>query len=168
MSHPHSVWLRCIDEYLTQLESVADALDGRFAELRLATLDTDVPEVQQQLTEIATSLGELETLVVRRQHLLGRDDAPGVGATIAEKMRTLGGDPHAVSMQQRIGRIGAVIGDLRCRADALFVCGFHLHEMTTDFLRTLIGDRTAEVYERGGPVTGRVPQSRGGIFSQTG
>ena len=65
-------------------------------------------------------------------------DAPQAGLTLNEKLEAVR-DPRARGLQQRCDLISEMMVDINNHALSLFVCQFHLANLTDDVVRLMAG-----------------------------
>ncbi|HBJ35122.1 MAG TPA: hypothetical protein DDZ51_10285 [Planctomycetaceae bacterium] len=132
------LWTTRVSDYLDQLQSCVERLDESLDEMRMGTKRLEISQVDQSHQELAAALEDLESLIAAREELIRADDAPGPGMTIRDILATQD-DEFSQSLVQRCSRISKDVDASRERAVALFVCQFHLADLSQSLLSIMRG-----------------------------
>ena len=146
------VWLNRVEAYIDDLELAADGLARQMKQMKVdqvpapktgsemqAGIDGSLAVSVNAATErLATCLAELEGKVAQRELLLRAADAPQAGLTLSEKLEGVR-DPRGRGLHQRCELIREMMADINNHALSLFVCQFHLANLTDDVVRLMAG-----------------------------
>ena len=146
------VWLNRVEAYLDDLELAVDGLARQIKQMKVdqvpaprsgsdAGLGIDgsmARSVNSATERLSFFLTELETKVAQRELLLRAPDAPQTGLTLNEKLETMRG-PRALGLQRRCDVISEMVVDINNHAVSLFVCQFHLADLTDEVVRLMAG-----------------------------
>lgn len=153
-------WTKRVERYVDQLQELVDEVDRILTETNVDSARQD-PAVLQQLTErLYGQLEALEQKVAARDELLRAADAPESGMTLTEKLRH---SNHA-ELAQRADHVAHRIADVHGQSMSIFVCQFHLSNLTMDLVRMLTGAEQTTTYG-GVQVEASTPQ--GGLFNES-
>ena len=118
--------------------------------------------VNEGTKRLAASLAELETRVAQREVLLRATDAPQSGLTLTAKLES-SKDQRSKMLGQRCELIGEMMAEINNQAVSLFVCQFHLANLTEDVVRIMAGVSEPTTYGNGNK-----PETLGGnLFSES-
>lgn len=170
------VWLNRVEAYLDDLEVAADGLARQMKQMKV----DQVPEprddskmqrgidgslavsVNAATEQLAECLSELEVKVAQRQLLLKATDAPESGGTLSEKLEAVTG-PRSRSLHRRCVAISEMMGEINNHALSLFVCQFHLANLTDEVVRLMAGVSEPTTYGNSGK-----PDTLGGsLFNES-
>jgi hypothetical protein len=157
-----SGWTDRVSDYLDQLEICAGRLEEAVDEMRFGSKQIELDHLDQSHQSLATALVDLESLIVAREELIHADDAPGPGISIRN---ILGSQQDDVSkrLNERCRRVARDLDISRERAVALFVCQFHLAELSQSLLSLFQGGPGhLATYSNGAEV--RRPTANGGTL----
>ncbi|MCG8649239.1 MAG: flagellar export chaperone FlgN [Pirellulales bacterium] len=138
-------WTPRVMEYLSELRDIAQHVHSLLDQTHVETAAVEAGKVEQSVLQLQESLKELEQMVVRRQDLLQAEDAPAAGASLGEKLRR-SSDPAHQTLAQQCDDLSKLIEQANLRAVSLFVCQFHLSDLTTEIVRLLSGVTTPPTY----------------------
>jgi hypothetical protein len=111
---------------------------------------------------LASSLAESENRVAQREALLRAVDAPQTGLTLTGRLDSLT-DQRSKMLGQRCELISEMMADTNNHAVSLFVCQFHLANLTDDVVRIMEGVSEPITYGNGNK-----PETLGGnLFSES-
>ena len=161
------VWLADVSAYVDRLESSTAEINASLDDLRLSTIEAGPSKIEPSLVELATRLARLEKLVLDRDELVRRDDSPGC-LTLFDGLLSLR-TVEAAALAKRCRRAADGVADTHGRATSLFVCHYHLQDLTAGLLRVVTGDTRGETYGRPGtqPSGGEThTRPDGGIFDE--
>ena len=158
-----SSWNLRVTTYLDGLSDVVATVDGILAQARVDASAVDRTAVEKSAADLQQSLLELEQQVAWREALIGAPDAPANGLTLTEKLRALGSDEDA-ALAARCDELAGRIAIVYQRSIAIFVCQFHLAELTTDLVRLLVGDDLPATYQ---PVPSKDFSVQGGLLNES-
>jgi hypothetical protein len=131
-------WTERVSDYLDQLQGCVERLDDALDEMRVGTGRLEMVQVDQSHRHLAAALGDLELLIAAREDLIRASDAPASGMTIREILSKQD-DTFSRSLSQRCLLVSKDIDASRERAVALFVCQFHLADLSQSLLSLLRG-----------------------------
>ncbi len=153
-------WAARVSDYLDQLQSCVERLDDALDEMRMGTKRLEISQVDQSHQDLAAALKNLELLIADREDLIHADDAPAQGITIREILGKQD-DDFSQSLSQRCMRISKDVDASRERAVTLFVCQFHLADLSQSLLALLRGTPSRQAtYDNASDV--RRPTDMGG------
>jgi hypothetical protein len=146
------VWLNRVEAYLDELEVVADGLSRQMKQIQVDQVPKAKSDSEQNIgvdgslavtvnagtKQIAECLSDLENRVAQREVLLRAADAPQPGLTLSEKLGSLK-DQRSTRLRQRCELIGEMMADINNHAVSLFICQFHLANITDDVVRIMAG-----------------------------
>ncbi|TWU48068.1 hypothetical protein [Rubripirellula reticaptiva] len=157
-------WSNRVETYLNELEQTANTIDVILDQTRMGTIGVEVTEVNESTRQLAAALEELEGKISQRDDLLRDPDAPSEGLTLSTKL--LGSRQiDDARLAKRCRELAVVIEMTHTRAVSLFVCQYHLADLTTDLVRTLTRTGTPQTYQsakRNEPKS----KSGGGLFDE--
>ena len=131
-------WPQRVASYLDRMEQIAATLESILDQTPLESPSDDAGKVQESTKDLEQALLELEQRVAEREELLRAPDAPQAGATLEEKL--LGtGDASDAQLAVRCQRIAAQIELTHHQAISIFVCQYHLAELSTGLVRLMVG-----------------------------
>jgi len=135
ISHP---WIDRVADYLDQLEFCVTRLNSALDEMRLGTKQLKLPQLESAHSSLSNALRDLESLIAAREGLIHADDVPYTGASIRE---ILGHSTDILSreLNRRCIRLSKDVDLSRERAVSLFVCQFHLADLSENLLALLRG-----------------------------
>lgn len=145
-------WLTRVEAYLNELEVAADELARHMKQMKVDQVPTPqtgsearvgidgslAVSVNAATEQLAGCLSDLEGKVAQRELLLRASDAPQMGLTLAEKLEA-SKDPRSRGLHQRCQMISEMMSDINNHALSLFVCQFHLANLTDDVVRVMAG-----------------------------
>lgn len=153
-------WTTRVSDYLDQLEDCVERLNDSLDEMRTGTKQLEIGQVDQSRHRLAAALKDLELLIATREDLIRAADAPTQGMTIREILGKQG-DDFSQSLAQRCKQISKDVDASRERAVALFVCQFHLADLSQSLLALLRGTPSRQsTYDNASDV--RRPADMGG------
>ena len=170
------VWLNRVEAYLDDLEVVADGLSRQIKQMQVDQVPAPRAGTEMQsgidgslavtvnegTRRLAASLADLETRVAQREVLLRAADAPQAGLTLTGKLESLR-DQRSKMLGQRCELISEMMADINNHAVSLFVCQFHLANLTDDVVRIMAGVSEPITYGKGNK-----PETLGGnLFSES-
>lgn len=152
-------WTERVSDYLDQLQNCVERLDDALDEMRVGTRRLEMNQVNQSHVHLAAALEDLESLIAEREDLIRATDAPASGITIREILAKQD-DLFSKTLSQRCQRVSKDIDASRERAVALFVCQFHLADLSQSLLSLLRGTPGRATYDNASDV--RKPTDVGG------
>ena len=145
----HNSWLERVDEYLDVLQNCVENLDDALDNTRLGTSTLNTTQVGEGTAHLSECLKELEALIAERKVLLDADDAPLRGVSLRDVLKRCI-DPGAEKLAQRCQQLSNSVDLSRERAVSLFVCQFHLGDLSSHLLALLrSGADHGATYQRG-------------------
>lgn len=133
-----SGWALRVSDYLDKLQDCVEKLDEALDDMRMGTKRLAITEVDQSQLRLAAALEELEQLIAAREVLIRAEDAPSMGITIRDILAKQT-DAYSKALLQRCQKTSKEIDNSRERAVALFVCQFHLADLSESLLTLLRG-----------------------------
>ncbi len=129
-------WLTRVNEYLDELEVCVEAMNDALDNTRMGTMNVHMPTVGDGTAHLTECLAALERLIAQRQQLLEAPDVPVTGLTLRDVLnRCILENANVVA--DRCHQISRSVELTRERAVSLFVCQFHLNELSTHLLALL-------------------------------
>jgi hypothetical protein len=157
------VWPERVGIYVDQLEQTALTIELILDQTQLESSGGDSAKVQESTVNLEQSLVELEQKIAEREELLCDPEAPVQGVTLAEKLRGTGRDQDA-QLARRCEQIAGLIGSTHHRAISIFVCHYHLSELSTELVRLMVGASLPATYGAGNEAS--TPPG-GGLFNES-
>jgi hypothetical protein len=157
----NNAWSERVENYLDQVEQIAMTIELILDQIKLETDDSGNP--QESTTDLEQSLVGLEQKIAEREELLRDPDAPVKGATLAEKLGGTRRDQDA-QLASRCEQIAGLIESTHHRAISVFVCQYHLAELSTELVRLIVGASLPATY--GASNEGSNPAG-GGLFNKS-
>lgn len=139
-------WFERVEDYLDEVEQIAAEIDETLKRTRLETSELKSPEVMRSNASLMESLAALETKIAQREQLLHAEDAPQTGGTLTEKIQR-STDSSRKDLAIRCQTVSALISTVNQRAVSLFVCQFHLAQLSGDIVRLLAGQTAPPTYQ---------------------
>lgn len=138
-------WNQAVDRYLTQLAELTLSIDANLDRLRIDVIESGPGSMEPSLLALIADLKTLEEMVLRREHLIADPSAPPEGFTLREKLLSTRHIDDA-RLAARGDEIVRMVESTHQRATAMFVCQFHLSQLTTDMIRTLTHQTGSQTY----------------------
>lgn len=153
-------WVDRVTLYLDELEAATGAIDDILAATMVQTPSAEPDAVDDASSELTEALAQLEVRVAQRETLLQAADVPAKGLTLTQVIGEL---PGQEGLARRCDQIAEQIAMANQRAVSLFVCQYHLSDLTTDIVRLLSGASCPPTY-------GHDTQERSGgaLFNEAG
>lgn len=162
MNHP---WMERVTQYLDSLQLCVENLNEALDETRVGTTTLNTKQVGQGTHELTACLQDLERLIAERTQLLSADDVPFAGVSLRDILNR-STDAAAPELAERCARLSRDVDMSRERAVALFVCQFHLGDLSSHLLALLrSGSDQGTTYERGKSEVKR-PGIAGSVFNK--
>ncbi len=160
-------WSSRVEHYLNELEECANTIDLVLDETRVHAVAVKPGEVDESTRQLQAALTILETKIAQRDVLLRDDDAPPEGLTLVAKLRsTLHVDDERLA--RRCETIAGTIEMAHTRAVSLFVCQYHLADLTENLVRVMTRTEKPQTYNASG--SKQKPSSTGsrggGLFDE--
>ncbi len=157
-------WPERVGIYVDQVEQIALTIELILDQTQLESSGGDAGKVQESTADLEQSLVELEQKIAEREELLRDPDAPVRGVTLVEKLAATGRDQDA-QLARRCEQIAGLIESTHHRAISIFVCQYHLSELSTELVRLMVGASLPATYGASNasqhPARGRVVQRVG-------
>lgn len=155
-------WGSRVETYLDELELIAETIDLVLDNTRVQTQRIASSEVEESTTQLADALKQLEEKVAEREELLRASDAPPNGITLKKKLlSSLHIDDARLAL--RCEKVAETIELAHTRAISLFVCQYHLADVTGDIVRILSGASSLKTYN---PTRADDRGGQGGLFDE--
>lgn len=159
-------WHQRVAVYLDDLQLCLNRLNESLYAMRAATSAMALPPLETSQRQVAKALADLEGLIATRQNLISASDAPGPGISLHDILSNAG-DTVSDELAARCGRIATEVELSRERAVAIFVCQFHLSDLTGHLLMLLRGGSSpSATYDNAGS-TRRPGTSSGSLLNQS-
>ncbi|TWU59846.1 hypothetical protein Poly51_01190 [Rubripirellula tenax] len=157
-------WTNRVETYLNELEQTAEIIDLILDETRVRTIGVQTDDVSESTRQLKDALADLETKIAEREDLLRDADAPPSGLTLTEK---LAGSLRIedARLASRCRDLAGTIQKTHTRAVSLFVCQYHLADLTTNLVGILSGASRLQTY-RAINDTERPSKAGGGLFDE--
>ncbi len=157
-------WFERVEAYLDELERTATTIDMILDETRVYTVNVQGGKVSESTRQLQENLVKLEEMIAQRELLLRDPDAPQRGLTLSTKLLgTL--RIEDARLAKRCRELSATIEMAHTRAVSLFVCQYHLADLTTDLVLTLTRTSAPQTYQSS--ATAKVPiKGGGGLFNE--
>jgi hypothetical protein len=153
-------WDLRVANYLDQLEELVFETDQILHAASVNPVRRDPTTAAGSMETLSDKLELLEQRVADREELLRAADAPPTGATLTEKLLA---SKH-FQLAARADQIAEQISLAHQRSMSLFVCQFHLANLTADLVRILTGADYPATYG-GRDRVQSTPQ--GGLFNKS-
>ena len=160
MSDP---WPTRVGIYVDQVEQLALTIELILDQTQLESAGGNSDSVQQSTTDLDHALIELEQKIAEREELLRASDAPVAGTTLAEKLQQTGLDRDA-QLAKRCQQIADLVESTHSRAISIFVCQYHLSELSTELVRLVTGATLPATY---GASNADSHLQGGGLFNES-
>jgi hypothetical protein len=160
-----NAWIKRVDEYLDSLQNCVEQLNEALDETRVGTTTLDTPKIGGGTDQLSACLKDLERLIAERQQLIDADNAPLRGISLRDILNRCS-LPGAATVADRCHQLSRDVDMSRERAVALFVCQFHLGDLSTHLLALLrSGADHGATYQQGKSDVKR-NQSGGSVFNK--
>ncbi len=153
-------WTQRVAIYIDQLEQLVDHVDHILQDTKVNVTRPTPAKTNESTESLRVRLQALEQKIAERELLLHAADSPAMGLTLIEKLRGL----EQIDLAQHAVGVADRIQLAHQRSMSLFVCQFHLSNLTTDLVRVLTGGDIPATY--GGPNT-PVSTPQGGLFNKS-
>jgi len=153
-------WTGRVETYMDQLQDLVEEIDVILQQTNVESRGSDPATVQALTERLGERLVELVQKVAHRDELLRSEDAPSSGTTLTEKLD----DAEQNDLVDRAKEVAQRIKKVHERSMSLFVCQYHLSNLTTDLVRLLAGADQTTTYGGSG-LASPVPQ--GGLFNES-
>ena len=160
-----STWTSKVEHYTETLDQLAEKIDLILDETRVGTLGAKDQTINESTDQLQLAMAELEGMVAKRDELLRLPDAPKEGSTLTEKLKSTFHIDDA-RLAKRCGVVSEKIKLTHERAMALFVCQFHLADLTGDILRSISGSQAPNTYKKDSSGSQQRPTGQGGLFDE--
>ncbi len=154
-------WINRLGTYLDELESDVTRIDDILASSTVQTTNVDQEGVDHATSELTDALKDLEAKVAERESLLSDPNAPARGGTLTSKL-PFSDWPERDAIADRCEQIGEAVALANHRAVSLFVCQYHLSDLSTEILRLMSGTPEPPTYGKDSRETGG-----GSIFNES-
>ncbi len=161
---PHRPWLSRVAQYVDHLDACVEELNDALDETRMGATRRDALEVERSTDRLSNCLIRLESLIAARQALIEADDAPTSGSSLREMVASVPGN-DAAQLGLRCAAVARDVDLSRERAVALFVCQYHLTDLTREISLLLRGGETQRFYEDASQ-SERRPSGGGTLFNK--
>lgn len=158
-------WTGRVETYVETLDLLSEKIDLILDETRMGTLGAKDQQINESTEQLQVALAEMEEMVASRDVLLRADDAPDDGTTLTEKLKSTFHIDDA-RLAKRCKEVSEKIKLTHERAMALFVCQFHLADLTNDILKTISGSQTPDTYKKDSNGSQHRPLGQGGLFDE--
>lgn len=160
----HSTWTEQVTEYVGEVIATTTSVEKTLDESRIATGEMESDTIKQATAKLETLVHHLQALVMRREELLQHPDAPQEGSTIWEKLLSTRRIEDA-RLAKECEQAQKKLMSTHDRATALFVCQYHLADLTGEVTAILTRDSRTTTYDKSGTVDRRGP-SGGGLIDE--
>ena len=159
-----SPWYKRVEAYLDELAEIAETIDLVLDNTRVQTLAVEAGQVDQSTAELRQALARLEDKIAEREDLLRANDAPKNGLTLREKLLS----NHHIDdarLAKRCQSVAQAIQQAHQRAVSLFVCQYHLADITGEIVSLLAGASALKTYD-GSSTKSKASRKGGGLFDE--
>lgn len=153
-------WEQRVAQYLQNLQSEVQVVSTILEQSMVAATTVDAAGVTAHAARLREALQQLEVQVANRQQLLQASDAPQHGETLIAKLHA-GEAPLTSELAARAETLAATINEINHRAVSLFVCQYHLADLSNEIVRILSGSTAPATYGNTSPAAN---QSGGGTL----
>tara|TARA_R110002049_G_scaffold72490_6_gene187371 strand:- start:52580 stop:53146 length:567 start_codon:yes stop_codon:yes gene_type:complete len=165
-------WNAKVQSYLDELQVTTETMDTILEQYRPERDTADPETINQSTARLGQAVIEMERMVAAREVLMTDADAPAAGASISEKLRSTN-DITSHRLAQRCDALSRALANSHQRATSLFVCQFHLAQLSGEILHLLAGTPPSGTYGPAGASSdeeGKVNTTTGGggIFNEAG
>jgi hypothetical protein len=160
-----STWTGRVEQYVETLDQLADKIDLILDETRVGTLGVKDGKINESTVQLQVALAELEEMVAKRDTLLRDVDAPTDGTTLTEKLKSTFHIDDA-RLARRCEEVSEKVQLTHQRAMSLFVCQFHLADLTSEILKTISGSAAPDTYKKDSKGSKHRPTGQGGLFDE--
>ena len=161
----YRTWTSQVENYVETLDQLAERIDLILDETRVGTLAVKDQQISESTVQLQVALAELEGMVAKRDDLLRLPDAPREGTTLTAKLKSTFHIDDA-RLAKRCEKVSHKIKLTHERAIALFVCQFHLADLTSDILNTISGSQTPDTYKKDSSGSQHRATGQGGLFDE--
>jgi hypothetical protein len=158
-------WMTRVESYVDSLDTLSEKIDLILDDTRVGTIGVKDQQINESTVQLQLAMAELEEKVAQREALLSDADAPALGATLTEKLKSTFHIDDA-RLARRCEEVSQKVQLTHQRAMALFVCQFHLADITSDLLKTISGSTTPETYKKDSKGPTQRPTGQGGLFDE--
>ena len=160
-----NAWMDRVDQYLNLLQQCVEDLNEALDNTRMGTTSLESHQIGTGTDELSSCLKQLELLIADRKRLLDADDAPLRGVSLRDVLNR-SHDQGAAALAERCHQLSRSVDLSRERAVSLFVCQFHLGDLSQHLLAILrSGADHCETYENGKSEVKR-NDSGGSVFNK--
>ncbi|MEM6689357.1 MAG: hypothetical protein AAF664_08030 [Planctomycetota bacterium] len=160
----HANWAETVIEYVGEVIATTESVEKTLDESRVATGEMECDTINQSTAKLETLVHHLQALVMRREEILQHPEAPKSGSTIAEKLLSTRRIEDA-RLAKQCDDAREKLMSTHDRATALFVCQYHLADLTGDISAILMRDSRTSTYDKSGIVDRRGPAG-GGLIDE--
>ncbi len=153
-------WIQRVETYIDQLQDLVEQLQVILRTAQVDSRDQGPQAVQASTQRLREQLDALEQKVAQRDQLLRSNDAPASGLTLIQKLS----DANQTDLAAHADRVAEQVTKAHQSSMSLFVCQYHLSNLTTDLVRLLTGAEQTTTYSGTG-ATAPLPQ--GGLFNKS-
>jgi 16S rRNA G1207 methylase RsmC len=159
-------WHQRVALYLDDLHNCIEQLNEALYAMRAATTDRVLPQLELSQRRLAETLKSLELMISARHELITAGDAPAAGQSLREILKSAGGK-DSDELAARCKQLAKEVELSRERAVAVFVCQFHLSDLSGHLLTLLRGVPSPNAtYQQGGAVRRPIAGS-GSLLNQS-
>ena len=158
-------WTSQVENYVETLDQLAERIDLILDDTRVGTLAIKSKQIDESTVQLQVALAELEGMVAKRDDLLRLPEAPQDGTTLTAKLKSTFHIDDA-RLAKRCEEVSQRIKLTHERAVALFVCQFHLSDLTSDILKTISGSQTPDTYKKDSLGSQHRQTGQGGLFDE--
>ncbi len=142
-------WIERVRIYLDLLEQSLVALNDTLDNTRVGTTTLNSIAVEESTAVLTSCLQELEKAIAQRQELLDAEDVPVRGVSLRDVLQRCH-ESGADELTERCHRLSHDVDASRERAVSLFVCQFHLSDLSSHLLAIMrSGEDHGVTYQRG-------------------
>ena len=166
-----AAWRVKVESYLRTLQQIAETMDLLLLRYRPDRAAADTKLIEENTNKLADAVAEMERMVAQRELLLADNHAPVSGASISEKLRGTD-DPECHRLATLCEELSQTLATSQQRAVSLFVCQFHLTQLSSEIIGILSAAPATGTYGPQGTseigTNSHAKNSGGGLFNEAG
>ena len=154
-------WRERVEKYVDHVEQIATSIHEILETTKVETSQVETESVEGSMNRLRQELAKLEDKIVERETLLNAADAPAKGCSLTEILNS-GRHVDDARLAKRCVDVARQITEANQRAISLFVCQFHLADLSGELIRVLTRTLPPPTYE----TKGTPDATGGGLFNE--